>query len=74
MFFKKKVVTAPQPAAPVVALPEVDGGGDCVIYLERHDGLIPHLAASPKRQRVCLGGVEYAHVSEHEGCWVYRAA
>lgn len=55
-------------------IPQVDGDGfgECLIYVERQDGLIPYLAATPKRQRVSIGGDEYQHVSEHEGCWVYR--
>lgn len=57
------------------AVPEIDGGGDPdhVIYVERHDGLIPYLAQSDKRRMVFIGGIAHQHVAEHEGRWVYRA-
>ena len=63
--------SAPRPAP----VPQIDGGGDpeFVIYVERHDGLIPHLGRGAKSRIVFIGGVEHQHVSEHEGRWVYRA-
>lgn len=55
-------------------LPEVDGGGDPehLIYVEQSGGLVPYLGRSDKRRVVFIRNVEYQHVSEHAGRWVYR--
>lgn len=56
-------------------IPEIDGGGDPdhLIYVDGPGELVPYLSRSDKRRCVCIGGVEHAHVAEHEGRWVYRA-
>lgn len=72
----KTVAPSPQGDGDPVPLkvPEVDGGGEHLVYVERHDGLIPYLAKTSKRRQIVIGGITHEHCSEHDGCWVYRAS